>query len=250
MQQIMDNRERNISPENAPSSFPSLFNAIGQLPRQYLKVITRPSIKTLREEMGWAQWGIVTVQFLMLVIITAALNWLGHLIPSAALHTIAHLQIGSFSLFSLLPAPFNGISFILATFLIGLGTAYPFSKLSKGVGRFVEHTFILLLITVPLVTISGALLLIPSTGTLVTALLVAVGALFLYRMVLHVLTIMAVHHLGSRSAILIVLIIPILLALVALIILIIVTLGQFLDGFDGFDIPDFGNHKKKRSGKS
>lgn len=248
MKQIMDNREHNIFPESAPVPSPSLVRAISQLPRQYLIVITHPSVKTLRKERDWARWGIVIVQLLMLVIITVALNWLGHLIPSAALHTIATFYIGSLSPFSLLPAPYNGIVFILATFLIGLGTAYPFSRLLKGQGRFVEHTFVLLLVTIPLVTISGALLLIPATGTLVTVLISVVGALFLYRMILHILTMMAVHHLSAERATLIVLIIPILLALIALIILLIATLGHGLDGFD-FDLPDFGGGSKNSKEK-
>jgi hypothetical protein len=231
----MNNREQRPSlEENALSASPSFFEAVAQLPRQYFKMIIRPAVETLREQVGWARWSTVIVQFLLLVGITIGLNSLGHRIPGAALHAVAAASFGSFKLFGWLPAPYNGIVFILATFLIGLGTAYPFSKLSKGRGRFVEHTFILLLITVPLVTLSGALLLIPATGTLLSALILAVSMLFLYRMVLHVMTIMAVHELGAGQATLIVLIIPMLLALMAIIILVIVTLGHFLDGFDGF----------------
>jgi hypothetical protein len=34
----------------------SLIEAIGQLPRQYIKVLCRPSAQTFREEMGKASW--------------------------------------------------------------------------------------------------------------------------------------------------------------------------------------------------
>lgn len=251
MQQMTDNHEYNTFPENAVPAPPlSFFEAVIQLPWQYLKVLVQPSVRTLREEAAWARWSVVFVQFLLLVGITVGLNVLGHHIPGAALHTLATYSIGSFKLFGLLPAPYNSIVFILASFLIGLCTAYPFSRLLKGRGKFVEHTYLLLLFTVPLVTISGALLLVPATGSLVTALVLAVGALFVYRMVLHTLTIMAVHHLPADKAIWVVLIIPILIVLVGLAILVIVTLGKFLDGLDAFDFnfegSESSNAKKKR----
>lgn len=230
MQHMIDNNEY----KTFSASESSLFEALGQLPRQYFKIITRPSIKTISAEVGWARWSTVIVQLFLLVAITAGLNVLGEYVSSAALHTIAAFSLGSLHFFGWLPAPFNGIVFILATFFIGLGTAYPFSRLSKGRGRFVEHIFILLLVTIPLVTISGLLLLIPAAGLTVTALVAVVSVLFIYRMVLHVQTIRAVHHLPALSAVLIVLIIPILLLIVG----IIVTLGKLFDGLD-LDLPDF-----------
>ena len=242
MQQMTDNREYNPIPENAVSAPSlSLLEAVIQLPWQYLKVLIRPSARILREEAVWARWNVVFVQFVLLVGITVGFNVLGHHIPGAALHTLAVSQIGTFKLFGWLPAPYNSIIFILASFLIGLCTAYPFSRLLKGRGRFVEHTYLLLLFTVPLVAISGALLLIPASGALVSALVLAVGALFVYRMILHALTIMAVHHLPVDKAIWIVLIIPIVLLLLGLAILVIVTLGKFLEVLGDFDFFDFSS---------
>ncbi|HEY1353003.1 MAG TPA: hypothetical protein VGF67_25590 [Ktedonobacteraceae bacterium] len=55
-------------------------------------------------------------------------------------------------------------------------------------------------LTVSLVTISGLLLLLPVAGTAVWALVELVGALVLYRLVLHGLTIVAVHHLSGGTA--------------------------------------------------
>lgn len=248
MQQIMDKRRDNLSSEESPP----LLAALGKLPGQHLRVILRPSLQTLRQEVRWAHWGTVIVQFLALVVITVTLNLLGHALPNAALHTIAASSIDSIRIFGWLPAPFNGIVFILATFLIGLGTAYPFSRMSRKraerQGRLVEHTFVLLLVTIPLVTISGALLLIPATGASVTILALVVGALFLYRMVLHALTIRVVHGLPALEATLIVLIIPMLILLLLLIVGIFVGLANFADGafLDGFDLPDISWDKKKK----
>lgn len=240
MQQITDNREY------PPQSNPPLLLAIGDLPWQYLKVILWPSVNMLRREARKARWGIVLFQLVLLVLVTIAFNALGHRIPGAALHSVAIFSVGSFQLFGWLPAPFNMIVFILATFFIGLGTAYPFSRLSKGTGTFVEHAYILLLFTVPLVSISGALLLIPAADVRVSLLIGLVAALFLYRMLLHVFTIMAVHQLKAERAVLIVLIIPILIALL----LIVIGLARFLEGFDipdlGFDFGSHGSNSKKK----
>ena len=208
-----------------------LGEAIRQLPVQYLKVLSKPSAATLSEELAKASWGIVLVQVLGLLGVTVTLSVLGHLIPTAALHPIAQLGIGPVHPLGLLPTPWNGIAFVLASFFIGLGTAYLLSKGCGGQGTFVAHLYCLLLCTVPLVTLSGLALLIPAAGWLVVLLAGLVGALFIYRMVLHACTIMAVHRLQAGRATLIVLILPmVILALVLLVALIFITEGDVLFG--------------------
>jgi hypothetical protein len=215
---------------------PQLSETIWQLPRQYIKVLFRPSAQTFREEMGKAGWGIVLVQFYLLIVITVVLSYLGHIIPSSALHTTSAFSIDAYKLFAFLPSPYNGIAFILGSFLIGLSTAYLFSRLWRGRGRFLAHTYCLLLCTIPLVTISGALLLIPATGSLVVLLTSLVFALFVYRMVLHGCIIMGVHGLSVGKATLIVLIFPmfivglVMVALMLLAIFLIVAMGAEVAG--------------------
>lgn len=226
----------------------TLGEAIWQLPRQYIKVLCKPSAQTFNEEMGKASWGITLIQFYLLIVIIVALSYLGHLIPSSALHTTSSINIGSVRLFAFLPSPYNGIVFILGSFLIGLCTAYLFSKLWRGKGTFLAHTYSLLLCTVPLVTISGALLLIPATGSLVFLLISIVLALFIYRMVLHALIIMAVHSLSGGRATLVVLIIPMLIVGIILLVgLFFLTEGGNLDGLgDTFGGIPGGSEKRKR----
>ncbi len=84
-------------------------------------------------------------------IVTVALGWLAHMIPSAALHAITALNIGSAQPLAFLSSPLSGITLVLASFFIGLGTAYLFSKGSGGQGTFLAHFYCLLLCTVPLV---------------------------------------------------------------------------------------------------
>ena len=226
MKQAMDRSTQNTSSEENESMIQPLplGEALLQMPLQCCKVITRPSENTLSQEMGKASWPIVLVQLLVLVLITVALSFLGHLIPSSALHTTAALSIGSVRPFGFLPSPFTGILLVLASFFIGVCTAYPFSRLSRGQGMFVTHLYTLLLCTIPLVTIGGILLLIPSTGWLVIVLVSLVSVLFIYRMVLHALTIMAVHDLYAGRATLIVLIIPMAVIFAGLLVIFVVLL--------------------------
>jgi hypothetical protein len=208
------------SGDQAPSTKPpQLSETIWHLPRQYFKVLFWPSAQTFREEMDKAGWGIVLIQFYLLFVVTVVLSYLGHIIPSSALRTTSAFSIGTYRLFTFLPSPNNGIVFILGSFLIGLSTAYLFSRYWRGQGSFLAHAYCLLLCTIPLVTISGLLLLIPATGSLVIVLTSLVFALFVYRMVLHSCIIMGVHGLDAIKAALIILIFPMLiigLAMVAL----------------------------------
>ena len=224
-QQTENSNTHLYSDEQAPSTKPpQLSETIWHLPRQYVKVLFRPSAKTFREEMGKAGWGIVLIQFYLLLVITIVLSYLGHVIPSSALHTTSAITIGAFKPFGFLPSPYNGIVFILGSFLIGLCTAYLFSRYWRGQGSFLAHAYCLLLCTIPLITISGALLLIPATYTVVVLLTTLVIALFVYRMVLHGCIIMAVHGLSAGKAALIVLIFPMLFVGLAMIVLILFVL--------------------------
>jgi hypothetical protein len=258
MSQQTANNEAN-SPANdqeASRKPPQLSESIWHLPRQYVKVLCRPSAQTFREEMGQAGWGIVLFQFYLLLGITVALSYLAHLIPSSALHTTSAFSIGAFKPFTFLPSPYNGMAFILGSFLIGLSTAYLMSRHWGGQGRFLAHTYSLLLCTIPLVTISGALLLIPATGSLVILLTSLVAALFVYRMVLHGCIIRGVHGLSALKATLVVLIFPLLFVglrvglgvLAFILLLIILTEGaifEVLGAFDWFPVGGMFLHLRK-----
>ncbi len=192
--------------------------ALWQLPLQYINIFIKPSVSTLSEVMGKANWWLVLVQFLNLFIITGTISFIEPLIPSAALHNITVLNISFIRPLGWLPFPLNEITLFLASFFIGLGTAYVCSKVCRGQGTFLAHLYCLLVCTIPLVTVSGMLLLLPASGWLALVLGGIVSMLFIYRMVLHTITIMAVHRLGAGQAIIIVLILPItILAIIVII---------------------------------
>src|SRR5882724_4816186 len=205
--------------------------ALWQLPLHSLKIFIKPSVNTLSEVMGNASLRLVVIQFLSFVIITSTISILGLVIPSTALHGIMALSVGFVRPLGWLPFPLNGITLVLASFFIGMCIAYVCSKICGGKGTFLAHLSCLLVCTVPLVTVSGALLLLPATGWLLQVLGGIVSALFLYRMVLHTITIMAVHRLRADQAILIVLILP--LAILAMVVIV----GLFCNHGEG--IGDF-----------
>ena len=61
-QQTENSNTHLYSDEQAPSTKPpQLSETIWHLPRQYVKVLFRPSAQTFREEMGKAGWGIVLI---------------------------------------------------------------------------------------------------------------------------------------------------------------------------------------------
>jgi hypothetical protein len=136
------------------------------------------------------------------------------------------------------------MAFLLGSFLIGLSSAYLMSRRWGGQGRFLAHTYSLLLCTIPLVTISGALLLIPATGSLVILLTSLVAALFVYRMVLHGCIIRGVHGLSALKATLVVLIFPLLFVglgvLAFIVLLFMLTEGAIFEVLGAFDWFPFG----------
>ncbi len=237
------------SDQATAQSFP-FGETLWQLFLQYINIFMKPSINTLNEVMETASWWLVLVQFLSLIIIMGTISFLGLALPSATLHSIATLSIGFVRPLEWLPFPLNEITLVFASFFIGLGTAYGGSKACGGQGTFLAHFYCLLICTIPLVTVSGALLLIPATGWLLQALGGIVCALFIYRLVLHTITIMAVHRLRAAHAIIIVLILPI------AILVVIVFVGVLMHGEgigdlcgDFFDIGDgIGNGRRCRKG--
>ena len=202
------------SPDSASPVTPlPLAQAIRALPRQYFRVVTKPSVVTFSEEMGKASWNIVWVQLIGLGIITTLLDFLRIL--------ISPLNFAAPRTFTLLSA-ISPIITVPLTFFIAMGIAYGIAKAFGGRGTFLAQIYIALLPYVPL-TILGQLLTLlgsfirppisrPLTSTAVTSTLIlfsvitlvvaAFGfALLIYRVVAQVLGIMAVHRLtGGKAA--------------------------------------------------
>ncbi|OLD79289.1 MAG: hypothetical protein AUG54_06640 [Ktedonobacter sp. 13_1_20CM_4_53_7] len=184
-------------PQSAPLP---LGEAIKGLPRQYIKVTTKPGVMTFAEEMGKASWDIVWVQLIALAIISAILSYLYTLISPTFTMTSSS-TIDTATLRSLL-AGFSLVSIILVPvfFFIGQGILYGLAKAFGGQGKFVTQCYSNLLFSVPIGIVSGIVNLIPIAGAFVAF------ALSIYSIVLNIFSLMAVHRLSGGKATAVVLI--------------------------------------------
>ncbi len=184
-----------------------LGEAIKQLPRQYLKVTTKPGANTLAEEMGKAEWGIILVQLFGSVILGAILGFLASLITQSSELVLIRALGGDASsgnfveLLVLSPVSIlTSIVTSLASFFIGQGIFFGLAKAFGGQGTFTAQAYTCLLFQVPLRIITSLLAFIPIVGGL------AGFVLGVYQLILDVFAIMAVHRLSGGKATAVVLI--------------------------------------------
>jgi hypothetical protein len=185
-----------------------LAKVIGELPGQYLKVLTRPSKETFVREMDKASWSSIWIQLLAIAIITSLIGRLDSLIlPSLNTSTflgrlnvlIIQSDVGT----SASNLPFDLITQLIVVplgFLIGTGILYVLAKAFGGQGTYLAQGYTNLLFSIPLTLITHLLVLIPSLSWF----LVLVGGC--YSTVLSVFSLMAVHRLSAGRAMTIVLI--------------------------------------------
>lgn len=179
-----------------------LGEAIRQLPEQYRRVVTKPSAATFAAELGKASWDIVWVQLLIYAVISAIVGYLSTL-TNPAFYTVTpgtsgvdpntiRSLTGSISLGEIVIVPIG--------FFIGVGILYLIAKAFRGTGTYLQQSYATLLFDVPLGILSALVLLIPFLGGLLAF------ALSIYRLVLTVFSIMAVHRLSGGKATAVVLI--------------------------------------------
>ena len=203
-------------PQSAPLP---LGEAIKGLPRQYIKVTTKPGVMTFAEEMGKASWDIVWVQLIALAIISAILSYLYTLISPTFTMTSSS-TIDTATLRSFL-AGFSLMSIILVPvfFFIGQGILYGLAKAFGGQGKFVTQCYTNLLFSVPIGIVSSIVGLIPIAGAVIAT------ALSIYSIVLNVFSLMAVHRLSGGKATAVVLIpVGVVLLLACALVILFVTL--------------------------
>src|SRR5215471_5824739 len=83
--------------DGTPETQPSLGEVIRQLPRQYVKVVTRPSAATLAEEVGKARWDVFWTQLLSITILSILLGLLeAPLIPRILQISLQNSTAGSY----------------------------------------------------------------------------------------------------------------------------------------------------------
>ena len=188
-------------PQSAPLP---LGEAIRNLPNQYIKVTTKPGPMTFAEEMGKASWDIVWVQLIFYAIISTILSYLATLISGtfntptgggsvnpALLQSIRTITLG---------ITFGQIILIPLFFFIGMAIIYGLARAFGGQGTFLTQSYTYLLFDVPLGIVSSLIALIPIAGGFIA---IAIG---IYRIVLAIFSVMAVHRLSGGRATAVVLI--------------------------------------------
>ncbi|MFL5653169.1 MAG: YIP1 family protein [Ktedonobacteraceae bacterium] len=185
-----------IPPPSAPLP---LGEAIRNLPNQYLKVTTRPGPRTFAEEMGKASWDIVWVQLIFYAIITTILGYLGTLISGTNLNSTTSTGSVNPALLQSIRTIILGITFgqivlVPLFFFIGMAIIYGLARAFGGQGKFLTQSYTYLLFDVPLGIVSSLVSLIPIAGGFI-ALLIGI-----YRIVLAIFAVMAVHRLSGGRA--------------------------------------------------
>jgi hypothetical protein len=182
---------------------------IRELPGQYFKVLTRPSVTSFAEEKGKASWGIVWIQLISLAIIDAILQYVGFLNspPNSSSITGTSISPAMLQSITIITVVLLQLVFTPVSFLAAGGILYMIARAFGGRGTFLEQIYTTLLFGVPLVILSFLLQLIPVTSSWLPYLP------HLYSLVLFVVSLMAVHQL-SRGKALAVILIPISILLV------------------------------------
>jgi hypothetical protein len=194
-----DRGQSYVPPQSAPLP---LSQAMRELPRQYLRVITRPSSRTLAEEMSKASWDILWIQLIGYAIVTAILNYLT-LQVSPNLLALPGITLSPASRQALtLGTSIASIFIVPSGFFLGVGIFYLIARLFGGRGAFLQQSYTTALFDIPLGIINSLLFFIPvaNLGTFLFF------VLLVYRLVLYGCSIMAVHGLGRGKAALVVLI--------------------------------------------
>src|SRR5438128_2573334 len=189
-------------PQSAPLP---LGEAIRNLPNQYIKVTTKPGPMTFAEEMGKASWDIVWVQLIFYAIISTILSYLATLISGTNFNTPTSTGSVNPALLQSIRSITLGITFgqiilIPLFFFIGMAIIYGLARAFGGQGTFLAQSYTYLLFDVPLGIVSSLIALIPIAGGFIA---IAIG---IYRIVLAIFSVMAVHRLSGGKATAVVLI--------------------------------------------
>ena len=203
----LDNNTQNVAQ-------PSIGQAIRELPGQYFKVLTRPSMNSFIEETGKARWSIVWIQLISLAIIDAILQSASLLISPMnvnSLRSVNNISPSMLQSITIITVVLLQLVLTPVSFLAAGGILYLIARAFGGRGTFLEQIYVTLLFGVPLVILSYLLLLIQATSSWLPYLP------HLYSLVLFVLSLIAVHQLSWGKAIAVIFIPVCILLLLALV---------------------------------
>lgn len=173
----------------------SLSQAIQELPNQYIKILTKPSVQSFFEEMGKADWAIVWVQLIAIAIAGTIFGLIRGAIGLASnpFVTTGGFNLGVYQALTVSGSTFSFIAVPLSFFIL-VGIQYLIARAFQGQGKFLTQSYTTLLYQTPIYIASYVLGLIPILGG------IAGFALYIYGIILNVYSIMAVHRLSGGKA--------------------------------------------------
>lgn len=160
------------------------------LPGQYLRVLTRPSVKTFVSEKERGNWGLVWFQMLILGALCALILGIAYLIsPPNVSAMVSASGMSQQALQTTAALTSVILTFILTpiSFLAATGVLYLIARAFRGRGTYLQQISVTLLFGVPMVLLSTLLSLIPLVGSWLLWLP------HVYSIVLIVLAMIAVH---------------------------------------------------------
>ncbi|GER84051.1 hypothetical protein KTAU_26880 [Thermogemmatispora aurantia] len=135
----------------------SLEQALRELPRQYMRVISHPSAETFAQELGKASWDIIWVQLLGLSVLYAIISFFTRLASSALLVSILpstyRALAGTASVAGSLLFSLISLVLLVGSFFILQGLIYLLARAFKGQGSFLQQCYSSMLIYGPLLTL-------------------------------------------------------------------------------------------------
>jgi len=146
-----------------------LGQAIRELPRQYKKILFKPGARSFGEEQGKADWGIIWVQLLFLMILQVVVSIPLFLSYNQTLATNpSFASAGADASIFASPALFLleiVLEAVLAplVFFASVGIQYLVARAFKGTGSFKQQAYNQLLFQIPIGLVTGALALVLST---------------------------------------------------------------------------------------
>jgi hypothetical protein len=213
-----------------------LGQALRELPQQYKKILFKPGARSFAEEQGKADWGVIWLQLLFLVVFEAIIALPIGLMEGSmfsSLNTTTSVPIPSSAF--VMAITISTIIFTPLIFFAGVGIQYLLARAFKGTGDFktqaynqllyqVPTTFVLALLYLIMTPFLSGMTVVPtaanqvptiSPASLAVTLIVDlfVMAVGIYSIVLNVFSIMAAHRLSGGRATGVVLI-PIAVAIV------------------------------------
>lgn len=179
-----------------------LGEAIGQLPGQYWKVLSKPGAATFAEEAGKAEWGIILIQLFGVAIIGAILGTISSAMNRTSMQSLMNQlnannpNAATTPAATLSPAAsfFISLAITLVFFFVAQGIYFGLARAFGGQGSFTAQTYSALLYQTPIGILSSLLSLIPFLGSLASI------ALGIYGIVLAVFMVMGVHRLSGGKA--------------------------------------------------